>query len=693
MSIIVTGYSEPHQTGWPWPLSAVQGWFETLWNDVTGWFRGLWDKIWGGLVWVGDRLKEIASNIVDRVWGFFIWLRDQIAGIIAGIPGALAGIVKAVSDWISPFFKTIGDTIWNTGRWIFDSISGALRDLPGKIWEGAKWIGGEISKAWEDAKKAVWGFFQDQWGKIQKAWEDAKNAIWGFFGDLWGKIQRGWGEFTTAFDGAVRGFVEYILKGADAIASAIEKWADKIASGIEKGTSDLAPNILKALSDFWSFLDENVFKPIGKALEEGFKWLSNAIKSAISVVWETLKSMAPRSPEGAIDSAIGVLGILGVSGLGIGVMTVLGELVHPLKEMGLGQLSAFIYDMAGYKVIASALVGAFIGATIRIPLGYELNALFRPYIPEPKLADDMYFEGNISEEEWYRIYGYHGWKQHHAEAWFKTMDREPSTYDLIRIADSTEIDETWSYGQLAESNYRPTEIEHLLEAIRRRPVMDEIKMFRSELIRAYASGDLSKGELVGGLAETFHKPAETAILLKLADLLYRKELIKKLIAIHIAAYHKDQETESELRDNVMGLLKDPDRVNAIVTLERLKKLKLPKDPEVEARRGKFSSTVVSLYEDGYLEETGLNEYIAMLDYNEVEKGKIMIAAQLGRDLEIKRDQTTAGRLAYRAGVVDEEGLGNWLLGIPMTQDRVDSIVEVEYFRKLGKKKPKKEAAA
>jgi len=498
---------------------------------------------------------------------------------------------------------------------------------------------------------------------------------------------------STAFDGAVRGFVDSILKGADQIARAIEKWADSIATPIEKGTADLPGNILRGLTDFWKFLDENVFKPIGKALEEGLKWLSNAIKTAISGVWEMLKSMAPRSPEGAIESAIGVLGIVGVAGLGIGVMTVLGELVHPLKEMGLGQLSAFIYDIAGYKVIASALVGAFIGATIRIPLGYELNALFRPYIPDPKLADEMYFEGNISEEEWYRIYGYHGWKQHHAEAWFKTMDREPSTYDLIRIADSTEIDEAWADQQLAQSNFRPEERRHLEEAIRRRPVMDEIKMFRSELIRAYASGDLSKGELVGGLAETFHKPAETAILLKLGDLLYRKELIKKLIAIHIAAYHKDQETETELRDNVMGLLKDPDRVNAIVTLERLKKLKLPKDPEVEARRGKFSSTVVSLYEDGYLEETGLNEYIAMLDYNEIEKGKIMIAAQLGRDLQIKRDQTTAGRLAYRAGVVDEEGLGNWLLGIPMTQDRVDSIVEVEYFRKLGKKKPKPPAPA
>jgi len=635
----------------------------------------------------------MASGIVDRVWGFITWLRDQIAGVIAGIPGALAGIVKAVSDWMSPFFKSLSDAIWNTGRWILDGISGALRDLPGKIWGFFTWLKDEIWNRLLDLKDKVWGFFTWLWGELGKAFEGLKNAVWGFI--QW--IRPAFEDLLNRMTGGAWGIAKWLA--TEIYAHLDPQHADEmreitgIKTMLDGAFLNLPKSITDALTDFWKFLDESVFKPIGKALEEGFKWLSNAIKTAISGVWEMLKSMAPRSPEGAIESAIGVLGIVGVAGLGIGVMTVLGELVHPLKEMGLGQLSAFIYDIAGYKVIASALVGAFIGATIRIPLGYELNALFRPYIPDPKLADEMYFEGNISEEEWYRIYGYHGWKQHHAEAWFKTMDREPSTYDLIRIADSTEIDEAWADQQLAQSNFRPEERRHLEEAIRRRPVMDEIKMFRSELIRAYASGDLSKGELVGGLAETFHKPAETAILLKLADLLYRKELIKKLIAIHIAAYHKDQETESELRDNVMGLLKDPDRVNAIVTLERLKKLKLPKDPEVEARRGKFSSTVVSLYEDGYLEETGLNEYIAMLDYNEIEKGKIMIAAQLGRDLEIKRDQTTAGRLAYRAGVVDEEGLGNWLLGIPMTQDRVDSIVEVEYFRKLGKKKPKAPAPA
>lgn len=65
----------------------------------------------------------------------------------------------------------------------------------------------------------------------------------------------------------------------------------------------------------------------------------------------------------------------------LGIVAFIPELVHPLKELGLGRITPAIVEIGGFNTIASSISSILVERTANAPLRYALNRKLTPYIP------------------------------------------------------------------------------------------------------------------------------------------------------------------------------------------------------------------------------------------------------------------------------------------------------------------------
>jgi len=314
-------------------LETLSTWVVGLWDKLTTWFTDTWNLVSEWVTWLRDQV----AGWFDRTWStvsqWAKWLGDTVADWFNRTWSATAEWTRWLHGEISSWFTTMAATISQWVTWAVDSLNTSLAQVITSV-------SSQLESVLDQFKAAIpeWLLEPGKW--VQELLDGIADWL---MEDIPGHSPRWTAIFEQMFGWLRTWFFEF------------PKWlfeqpAERVAYGLSQS-----------------------FEWIGDTLAEIFdRFNSNVIAFA--------KQVGPMSPTQAVDSwssiaKVGFAALAGLTG-----MTVAGELLHPLKRIGLGNLAAMVYDMTNYKLITGAFIGAMATTMLKTPLTYYFNDLFRPWI-------------------------------------------------------------------------------------------------------------------------------------------------------------------------------------------------------------------------------------------------------------------------------------------------------------------------
>jgi len=559
--------------GWPWPLDGVQAWFDGLWSwiseaavsavrVVSGWINDsaawLWNQITAVGGWLWDRFQDLGAKI-----------QTVIGEVGKTVFDAVVAAVQAVQSGAATTFTWIWEQLQAAGKWITDTvfgwITGALRWatdtfhwLQSVIGESASWIVNRLSGFWDGTLRWMTDTFHWLQGEVAKA------GSW-----IVDQVGLAFDAASTAIGDTISSVFKPILEPMQSIFKNLWAWLSQGVAGFGVAVG--------------GFLSERVVAPLRAGLEGLGAWLINSVQGLFRTVLNFFASPKSPDPEDPVGSIANVMTTVLGFGTSIFLPMLAGELVHPLKQMGLGYLSAMMYDMAGFGRVASALTLELATISYIWPLRYSLNQLWRPRIPDTRSADQMLFEGYITQDDWRSIYQRQGWKDSYIDAWQKTMYREPSQRTLLAMLEDPEIPEEWVRKKLAEIGFTVDDIDTMIGYKRRLIETKRLASYNTEKSRLvtnaksdFVLGFILEDTLRANLAAAEIDPDEIEYHVADARGDRVRAYKKGLLDAYEDGYIKDLITDDDLTARAKEVLVDPDALTLFLDRAYIRKFKKPK---------------------------------------------------------------------------------------------------------------------
>jgi ribosomal 50S subunit-recycling heat shock protein len=203
---------------------------------------------------------------------------------------------------------------------------------------------------------------------------------------------------------------------------------------------------------------------LGREFEAGIMVFREKIVEALKPVANLMKGIGRITPDTAIEQAFLVAGQGMLVNFGIYTLATATDLLHPLKGTGIVPVAIDIARGIGPDLLSRTTVQAFADTAFALPIRYKISETVRGFRPSGAIADQLYFEGNISLEDWRQSYRWQGWPEAYIDAWYRTMFTEPSDRILIDLFKLVQIPKDWIRSKLKERGYSSTDVEVIQKA-------------------------------------------------------------------------------------------------------------------------------------------------------------------------------------------------------------------------------------
>ncbi len=481
-------------------------------------------------------LSGPGDTIFDDIWD---WIQN-----------AVYSISRIVSDWVSWAASTIASTVTSWISWLLDNITSWFSSVFTRLIDVrdyvVSWVATQVNQVWywistsvNNALTAVGAWFSEQWSGITGLlaswfnqmtgwWNSLSSSILSYITTLGSQIeaQFTWlGNYirdllvtplTTWWDQ----FLDRLLD----VGSWIGSLLDGIAAWFMEDVPGHSPKwtaIFETIGDWFmtwfvafpTYMFENFPEKVAYGLSTSLKWVGETFNSFFETFMEAImgivRQIGQTNPTTAVSSysamaKVGMTALGGTRG-----MTIAGETLNPISHLGLGHISAMIYDMTNYKVITGVFMGALTFAMLRQPLTYYFNDMFRPFIIRQADFMELMARDAWSHPELLRVpalissvreltrgdgaafenkmIGYYGFPGAYYGL-FKELSFAPLRYfPLAGIARAGFWDEAWFTEALSRSGYSPTAREALMDMYREQvltsrqlPVMYQVKRLSRE---------------------------------------------------------------------------------------------------------------------------------------------------------------------------------------------------------------------
>lgn len=618
-------------TGWPWPLDSVQEWFESLWNNISSWIDAakqwivdqitpLVDPIFG---WIEAAKVWIVENVSSGASGVWDWIGSAKDIIISSLEGLISQVLTVFQDGLNWIIKTLGpyfDWLW---KWLQDAFSNLwssiqpfLQDISNQLNNLGDIVGSKVA--------AINDWFSNEFIDPFIDWllqfpKNLTGALEGLVNGLATRLEAWLGHHSPGFPGILLGWLQYIW---DTIKSSTN-WSVNAQGGllqlIGQVFVSLAVSVGSAVPAIWDAL-AGVFSGLGTrvqsmlsglggclspALQQFGGWFANValpylktnptqidvmrgamqvmidkiVTPAIDSIMSWAAAQGPIAPSSAVSVAQGVTKLATFTISGLAAMTIAGELLHPLKQLGLGNVSAVIYDLINYRTLTAAFMGVLAGIYIRTPLTYYYNKLARPNLPGEGTLRELVSEQLIGKDEFINWMGYHGYTDDWSAKMYETIYRPATPYLLRSMAEAGILDDNFLEDQLRSAGYNPRVIPYIKQMMNNLATGADKSVLTGVAMTRFKEGFIGEDDLRYSLSTLGVTDRLMDKYIFAAELQYLTDYQVDVRTYYIDAYHRREIEETDLRSGLTSAGMAPDRIDLIVQAQQIKRLKAPAAPE------------------------------------------------------------------------------------------------------------------
>ncbi len=610
-------------------IDTITTWVQNAQDTIMAWVKPIWEKavsIWDSvanvyntlIAWLGNAwsvIYDATSAVVTRVWG---WIRDQTDTLTSWVSreiGDLRAWVTVAIGSIPPLIASIGTSITSSFTWLTEWLPQAVL---------------KPMQSWFDSFKAKVFDFQSWVGQLG-------DAVWTYLmHDVPGSSP-----FIGAVIAAVLGLLTSFL---------IVKFPEQIS----------------AIST--SLIDTTI-----RATAPVSNMLMGMFTAFVTQLSASVKGLGVASPERALglsDSLVKV-GATVITGL-IG-MTVAGEFTVLGSKLGLGNISAMIYDLTNYKVLTGAFVGALAYAAIQTPLRYYYQNTFRPMLPREGDASAMFARDRLSSAEYRQLLGYQGLPDQWHERYEDLAYRPMSLVALSTLANTGYFDEEMTRQVLVDRGINPKWRSSMLEMYRRKGLETTKGMMSSVPINRYKRGYTTLDDFDSELDLLGYSDKEIVRIVQGAGLAYATDYIDDLISAWQSQVRKKVMSLDAFRLNLATVIRVPDRVDALVMREIV-------NAPVEEPKAVGMSIAVTRFKEGMTNEATFRAELELLGCPPVDLDRSVQAAKLAYNTDFVSDLKTAYTDAVRNNRFDMGDFRQALLDIGIVPERTEAYVLIETCR-------------
>lgn len=444
-----------------WGFSNVFDWVRNAVDDIINWVRA---EINGSVIKIYRRVSDFIAtelstvfstlgSISDLVSSTSGWVWGKVDAAFGFYWGLQSSLINGLSSGMSTLFSSTWDAITSSGTWVYDQVSEVVTASIVGVIDSFTWFSGQIM----DGLAAIPGL-------VDTAVSSSVSFVWDSFLGMF----MSFGSWVGGLLDTVGDWLNVDIPGHS------PRWHSIISAPFKF--------IYQILVEFpiWFFGDFSENTAYG--LEKSFGWIGDTLAAVFNSFNSNIAAAAGLGDRRSIGDApqrASVMTSVGFTSIAtLFSMTVAGELLSPLKRIGLGNLAAMVYDMTHYKEVTGAYMKGFANAALKIPLELYFNDQYRPnilpqrdftellsrgafdhpeYLQNPSLSESMNWlnsggRGNAVGE----FLGYYGYPSAYEGLYRELANTRLGYFALAGIARTGFWDEAWFTEALARTGYSET---------------------------------------------------------------------------------------------------------------------------------------------------------------------------------------------------------------------------------------------
>lgn len=598
---------------------------DDIWDNVFDWIQNSTQQVITTLAgWINNAVSSITSSvstIVSVATSGIRTLVNYIYTTVATVKGYVTNIYSTVYSLWSGFYTTVRTAVSSVISTVHSWIQSGTSTLTSWISAQSERIITWITSTTSAVTAGVQSFFAE-WGPRITGWIDNWGEnIAGFFSSQWKLISEFWSAWFKQRGDDLDAMQKWMLEN---VVAPIDTWwegilaklldfpswvgglMDAVAGWFNVDIPGSSPRWTKIFEDigqwfvtwfvkFPQYMADDFPAKAAFGLTESFKWVGEMFNS----VFETFNSamtnfaaqLGPMSPDMAMSNygSIAQVGLLALGGLA--GMTVAGEFLNPISHLGLGHVSAMVYDMTNYKLITGAFMAAFTYAALKQPLTYYYNAVFRPHLLEardfmqlmsrraftqpatlrnPDLTSSVAtLTGGNGQGYEMSVLGYYGYPDAYYGL-FRELANTPLRYfPLAGIARTGFYDKEWYEEALARSGYSRTAKDALLVMYEKMTGEALQGSMSGAAVTRFKEGYSTEDQFIAEMELLGYSPQQADKYLTAARLDYATDYLTDMKTAYTDAAKKGHISLDEYRDALLDLGIVPDRVESFVLRTRI----------------------------------------------------------------------------------------------------------------------------